>query len=76
MPDSNYMIAALEIMAFAFIFVIGLIALVIVVVFTLDITQRKHAIRRNYPVVAHFRYAFETLGKFFRQYFFAMDREE
>jgi glutamate synthase domain-containing protein 2 len=31
---------------------------------------------RNYPVVGHFRYLFSTLGEFFRQYFFAMDREE
>jgi glutamate synthase domain-containing protein 2 len=76
MPDSSYMLAALEIMAFAFIFAIGLAALAVGIVFILDITQRKHAIRHNYPVLAHFRYAFETLGKFFRQYFFAMDREE
>lgn len=76
MPDSNYMITALEIMAFAFIFVIGLVALATVIVFIFDVTQQKHAIRHNYPVVAHFRYVFEHLGKFFRQYFFAMDREE
>jgi glutamate synthase domain-containing protein 2 len=76
MPDSSYMLVALEIMAVAFIFVIGLAALAVVIVFILDVTQRKQAIRRNYPVLAHFRYAFETLGKFFRQYFFAMDREE
>ena len=76
MSDSHYMLSALEFMAYAFIFVIGLIALAIVVIFILDVSQRKQAIRRNYPVVAHFRYAFESLGKFFRQYFFAMDREE
>jgi glutamate synthase domain-containing protein 2 len=70
------MLAALEIMAVVFIFVIGLTALAIVIVFIFDVTQRKQAIRRNYPVLAHFRYAFETLGKFFRQYFFALDREE
>ena len=33
-------------------------------------------IRKNYPVIGHFRYFFEHLGEFFRQYFFAMDREE
>ncbi len=37
--------------------------------------QKRHAIRRNYPLIGRFRYFFETLGEFFRQYFFAMDRE-
>ncbi|MCL4791686.1 MAG: FMN-binding glutamate synthase family protein [Gammaproteobacteria bacterium] len=44
--------------------------------YVIDITQTKHAIRRNFPVVGRFRYMFENLGEFFRQYFFAMDREE
>ena len=38
--------------------------------------QKHHAIRRNFPVLGRFRYLFEHLGEFFRQYFFAMDREE
>lgn len=38
--------------------------------------QQHHAIRRNYPLIGRFRYFFEHLGAFFRQYFFAMDREE
>ncbi|MFN3713141.1 MAG: FMN-binding glutamate synthase family protein [Alcanivoracaceae bacterium] len=38
--------------------------------------QQSHAIRRNYPLIGRFRYFFEHLGEFFRQYFFAMDREE
>ncbi|MFV8816877.1 FMN-binding glutamate synthase family protein [Haliea sp. E17] len=41
-----------------------------------DVTQTKHAVRRNYPVLGRFRYLFEHLGEFFRQYFFALDREE
>lgn len=41
-----------------------------------DVTQTQHAIRRNYPLIGRFRYFFEHLGEFFRQYFFAMDREE
>ena len=76
MPDSDLMLAMLEFLAFAFILVAGLLVLTIFIVYIVDVTQRKHAIRRNYPVIAHFRYAFETLGSFFRQYFFAMDREE
>jgi glutamate synthase domain-containing protein 2 len=53
---------------------LGLLALIIVYVH--DVTQTRHAILRNYPVIGHFRYLFEHLGEFFRQYFFAMDREE
>ena len=41
-----------------------------------DIGQTRQAIRRNYPVIGRFRYFFEHLGEFFRQYFFALDREE
>lgn len=58
------------------IFVIGLAVAALIVLFILDVTQTKHAIRRNYPVVGRFRYWFEHMGVFFRQYFFAMDREE
>ncbi|WP_306262069.1 FMN-binding glutamate synthase family protein [Pararhizobium sp. IMCC21322] len=60
----------------AFIFLIGLGVLAIVVMFFIDITQNKDVVRRNYPVVGRFRSFFTTLGEFFRQYFFAMDREE
>ena len=59
-----------------FIFVVGLFILFLIGVYISDVTQTKQAIRRNYPVVGHFRYFFEHMGTFFRQYFFAMDREE
>ncbi|MDH3560917.1 MAG: FMN-binding glutamate synthase family protein, partial [Gammaproteobacteria bacterium] len=73
---ASFIQAALNIMATLFVFVVGLGVLAVIVIFILDVTQTKHAIRRNYPVVGHFRYFFEHLGEFFRQYFFAMDREE
>lgn len=73
---SYLLITALEVMATLFIFIIGSVALWLVVAFIRDITQTKQAIRRNYPVLGRFRYVFERLGGFFRQYFFAMDREE
>lgn len=41
-----------------------------------DITQKQHAILRNYPVIGHLRYFFEQLGEYFRQYFFLGDRDE
>ncbi|MDQ6962789.1 MAG: FMN-binding glutamate synthase family protein [Mariprofundaceae bacterium] len=60
-----------------FLLVILLLFLCIaMLLFIIDIVQTKHAIRRNYPLIGRFRAAFEHLGVFFRQYFFAMDREE
>ena len=66
----------MNIMATLFVIVVGIGVLLVIVLFILDISQTKSAIRRNYPVVGRFRYVFEHLGEFFRQYFFAMDREE
>src|SRR5437868_14330468 len=40
------------------------------------VTQKKHGVLRNYPVIGHLRYYFEQLGEYFRQYFFSGDREE
>lgn len=74
--DLSWIKSILELLAALFVFVLGLAALALVVVYVLDVTQTKQALRRNFPVIAHFRYNFERLGQFFRQYFFAMDREE
>ncbi len=63
-------------LAYAFIFAIGIGFLIVAVLFIRDVTQRKNAVRRNFPVIGRFRSVFERLGEFFRQYFFAMDREE
>jgi hypothetical protein len=41
-----------------------------------DVTQEKHAVLRNFPLVGHLRYFFESLGEYFRQYFFLGDRED
>ena len=48
----------------------------VVFLFISDITQKKHGVLRNYPVVGHLRYFFEEMGEYFRQYFFAGDRDE
>lgn len=74
LPES--ITALITFMAALFIFLIGLAAIVIVALFVMDITQTKQAIRHNYPVIGRLRYFFEYLGVFFRQYFFAMEREE
>lgn len=75
-PSHAFVMQALEFLATLFIFVVGLTALALMVVYALDVTQKRQSLRRNYPVIVHFRYLFERLGPFFRQYFFAMDREE
>lgn len=69
-------LTVLQFLALLFVFVLGLTLLVLIVFFILDKTQTGDAIRRNYPVIGRFRGLFSTLGEFFRQYFFAMDREE
>jgi glutamate synthase domain-containing protein 2 len=58
------------------LFILGVGVVYIAYMYVVDSRQTKHAIRRNFPVVGRFRYLFERLGEFFRQYFFAMDREE
>ena len=72
----GFAMAVLEVMVLGFFFIIGLAAAVAVVMFVIDRAQTHDAIRRNYPVIGRFRHLFSTLGEFFRQYFFAMDREE
>ena len=60
------------------VFALLIVALIVgtMILFALDVLQNEDAIRRNYPVIGRFRGLFTTLGEFFRQYFFAMDREE
>ncbi len=71
-----FVMETLSTLSTLFVFLLGLVALAIAVMFVVDIMQTKDAVRRNYPVVGRFRSLFSTLGEFFRQYFFAMDREE
>lgn len=68
--------AVIEYSALAFLILLASALVVIAVLYYRDVTQTQQAIRRNYPVIGRFRYFFEHLGEFFRQYFFAMDREE
>jgi glutamate synthase domain-containing protein 2 len=66
----------LEVLVIAFVGVIGIAVLIVIALFIIDRSQTGDAIRRNYPVIGRFRRLFSGLGEFFRQYFFAMDREE
>lgn len=72
----GFLLVSMEIVTALFILFIGFGMIAVVILYIIDRNQTAHAIRRNYPVIGRFRYFFEHLGEFFRQYFFAMDREE
>lgn len=73
---AKFAMSGLELLGSLFLFTVALLAIGIVVLYIYDKTQRKNTIWRNYPVIGHFRNLFQTMGEFFRQYFFALDREE
>ncbi|MGR8918156.1 MAG: FMN-binding glutamate synthase family protein [Gammaproteobacteria bacterium] len=75
MEASTFMLVVNSIAAL-FVVALGIGLVTLVVLYVIDVTQTRHAVRRNYPVIGRLRYVFEELGEFFRQYFFAMDREE
>ncbi len=57
---------------------IGLVAISVLLgaLVVYDLTQRRHAILRNFPVVGHLRYILESIGPEIRQYFIASNDEE
>lgn len=72
----NFTFSVMQVLAYSFVACIVAALCIIVFLYFVDKTQKQSALRRNYPVIARFRYLFEHLGTFFRQYFFALDREE
>ena len=67
----------LKVVSYGFGTILGLILIGIIVFwFIRDVTQKKHSILRNYPVVGRLRFLFEKQGEYFRQYFFSGDRDE
>lgn len=56
--------------------VAGVVLLLVAILAVRDLTQRNHAVTRNFPVIGHFRYFFEEIGQPLRQYLFAGDLEE
>ena len=52
------------------------VAGVLVVVALRDLTQKRHAILRNFPIVGHFRYWLEAIGPELRQYIVTSNNEE
>ncbi len=53
-----------------------LVAVPFLVVGVRDITQREHAIQRNFPVIGHLRYLLESLRPELYQYFVESESEE
>ena len=49
---------------------------VVVAMIGYDVTQRTHAILRNFPIIGHFRYWLEALGPELRQYIVTDNDEE
>ena len=41
---------------------LGFLALVVAIIAVRDLTQRHHAVTRNFPVVGHFRYFWRPRG--------------
>lgn len=70
------MVWTIDLLAQFLVFLIGIVLAAVVVLYVIDRFQTHDAVRRNYPVIGRFRTLFTNLGEFFRQYFFAMDREE
>ena len=54
----------------------GAILLFLLLVVVYDVTQRKHAILRNFPIIGHFRYMLESVGPELRQYIVTNNAEE
>ena len=73
---NSFVSGFLSTVAALFVLTVCVGVVTLVVIYIIDVTQTRHAIQRNYPIVGRFRYFFEHLGEFFRQYFFSMDREE
>ncbi|WP_198160241.1 FMN-binding glutamate synthase family protein [Photobacterium sp. J15] len=72
----DFILVSIDFLSGLFILLVGLGVLFLIYMYIVDVSQHKQAIRHNYPIIGRFRYLFEKQGEFFRQYFFAMDREE
>lgn len=73
---ASYLSRSIELLSAIFVFAVGLFILIAVTLYIKDRSQKESTILRNYPLLGRFRFIFEKIGEFFRQYFFAMDREE
>jgi uncharacterized membrane protein YecN with MAPEG domain len=66
MQEPRFILQAMEVMAYTFIFVVGSVLLAIVVIYIQSVTQTCLAIRRNYLIIGWLHYLFVNMGMFFR----------
>jgi glutamate synthase (ferredoxin) len=56
---------------------VGIAALAVLALVAIhDLTQKRHAILRNFPIIGHFRYWLEAIGPELRQYIVTSNDEE
>lgn len=72
MPMMDLLAEILQVVAL----IAALITLFLAAVYVHDITQKRHTILRNFPVVGHFRYFATHWGEYMRQYQYLPDWEE
>jgi glutamate synthase domain-containing protein 2 len=59
-----------------FLILLGILLLALIILALYDITQKKHTILRNFPIVGHFRYWLESIGPELRQYIITSSTSE
>jgi glutamate synthase domain-containing protein 2 len=60
----------------AWLIILGVVLALAILVCIYDLTQRKHAILRNFPLVGHLRFILEAVGPELRQYIVTDNDEE
>ncbi len=58
------------------LWILLVLLVVLVGVALYDVTQKRRAILRNFPIIGHFRYMFEAVGPELRQYIVTSNNEE
>ena len=58
------------------LWILIVVGVLLIGLFVHDVTQKKHAILRNFPIIGHLRYLIEKVGPELRQYVVADNDEE
>jgi glutamate synthase domain-containing protein 2 len=59
-----------------FLIILAIVLVLLLVVVLYDVTQKKHAILRNFPLIGHLRFLLEKVGPELRQYIVTSDTGE
>jgi glutamate synthase domain-containing protein 2 len=74
--NPQIIVEGLNILGAGLVVAFGVLLAAALTLTVIDLLQHSDAVRHNFPLIGRFRGLFIKLGEFFRQYFFAMDREE